>query len=347
MNPEEIRLPIIPNFQHSEGISNIAKALCKALPKVDAAKKDSTNPAFRSKYADLTSIVEAYKEELAQVGIVVMQPPSVGADGSALVTTILLHESGEWMASALSLKPVKTDPQGMGSAITYARRYGAQGMLGITADDDDGNAASGTGSREQQQQVAQQRVQQLRKPVMPEVDAHPPEAEAEAKADAYAGKWADARPERDMNRWRNEVNVTPLDVAELASAKNMDATKKAKPSVSFEMLEAFKVVKSELAKITGSDSKYYDLLGGFGYEKSSQIPTRELGQKVYKALNGVLTTLKRDRADREEVAELLLLKPGAWDVCKRHGYTAETISQIPNDELGALLVALREIKEKK
>jgi len=320
VNPEEIRLPIIPNCQHSDGISNIAKALCKALPKVDAAKKDSTNPAFRSKYADLTSIVEAYKEELAKVGIVVMQPPSVGADGSALVTTILLHESGEWMASALSLKPVKTDPQGMGSAITYARRYGAQGMLGITADDDDGNAACGTGSREQQQQVAQQRVQQLAKPVMPEVETFP--------------DWT-------------QRSVTPLDITELASAKVMDATKKASPSVSFEMLEAFKVVKAELAKITGSDAKYYDLLGGFGYEKSSQIPTRDLGQKVYKALNGVLTTLKRDRADREEVAELLLLKPGAWDVCKRHGYTAETISNIPNDELGALLVALREIKEKK
>lgn len=155
---------MIPNCQHSESITKIAAALAKALPAIDAAKKDASNPAFRSKYADLTSIVDAYKEQLGLVGIAVMQPPSSREDGSAVVTTILLHESGEWMSSELALRPVKTDPQGMGSAITYARRYGAQGMLGISADDDDGNAASGTGSKSAAQAVAGKRIEELKKP---------------------------------------------------------------------------------------------------------------------------------------------------------------------------------------
>jgi len=154
-------------------------------------------------------------------------------------------------------------------AMSAAYKYLCLQLFAIpTEGDNDADAHTPTPAS-----IAQQRIQQLRKPVMPEVDAHPER------------DWTQLDPEPALNPLpasQRSATVTPLDVAELASAKGMDATKKAKPSVSFEMLEAFKVVKSELAKITGSDSKYYDLLGGFGYEKSSQIPTRELGQKVYK-----------------------------------------------------------------
>ena len=174
---------MIPNCQHSESIGKIAAALAKALPAIDSAKKDASNPAFRSKYADLTSVVDAYKEQLAAVGIAVLQPPS-SREGEAVVTTILMHESGEWIASELALKPVKSDPQGMGSAITYARRYGAQGMLGITAEDDDGNAASGQGSHQAAQNVAQRRIADLKKP-QPVATAKPAGAVTEDLLKAY------------------------------------------------------------------------------------------------------------------------------------------------------------------
>lgn len=136
----------IINCRTSPQFDKIAKALVQALPKIEAAKKESVNPHLRNKYADLLSVTETARGPLATSGIVIMQPVS-SSPGQATVTTILLHESGQWMASELSLKPQKDDPQGVGSAITYARRYGLAGMLGMVADeDDDGNTASGVTS---------------------------------------------------------------------------------------------------------------------------------------------------------------------------------------------------------
>lgn len=153
---------MIPNTQHSEDITKIAAALGSALPKMEAATKDSKNPHFNSKYADLSAVMDACKPHLAAQGIVVMQPPATTEDGGAVsVSTVLLHNSGQWIASTLTLRPTKQDPQGMGSAITYARRYSLQSMLGIPAEDDDGNAASGTGGRDAAKAVADRKIAQL------------------------------------------------------------------------------------------------------------------------------------------------------------------------------------------
>jgi hypothetical protein len=154
---------MIPNTQHSEDITKIAAALGSALPKMEAATKDSKNPHFNSKYADLSAVMDACKPHLAAQGIVVMQPPATTEDGGAVsVSTVLLHNSGQWIASTLTLRPTKQDPQGMGSAITYARRYSLQSMLGIPAEDDDGNAASGTGSKDAAKAVADRKIAHLR-----------------------------------------------------------------------------------------------------------------------------------------------------------------------------------------
>ena len=125
----------------SETITKIAPALLKAQKAIKAALKDSTNPHFKSKYADLSSVIDAVKEPLNASGIMYLQGVEDAGSGVA-VETMLLHESGEWLSSTIKIPATKHDAQGYGSATTYARRYGLQAMCGVPAEDDDGNAAS-------------------------------------------------------------------------------------------------------------------------------------------------------------------------------------------------------------
>jgi len=119
----------------------LAKAFVAAQMATEAVKKAASNPAFRSKYADLAHVVEAVVPALNENGIAVIQSPSY--DGELVrVTTTLLHESGASVTGVLGLKPSKADPQGVGSAITYGRRYSLLAMTGAAPGDDDGNAAS-------------------------------------------------------------------------------------------------------------------------------------------------------------------------------------------------------------
>lgn len=125
-----------------------AKAFITAQKSMESIKKASSNPAFKSKYADLAEVVEAVVPALNEAGIGVLQFPSFNGD-MVSVTTILLHESGASVTGVLDLRPSKTDPQGVGSATTYGRRYSLQAMTGTAPEDDDGNAASGP--RQEQQ----------------------------------------------------------------------------------------------------------------------------------------------------------------------------------------------------
>lgn len=141
----------MPNCEHSSELEKISPALIAAIGEMESATKDASNPHFKSKYADLTSIMDVAKPALSKHGIAVLQPPVTALrEGGSDVTvaTILLHTSGQWIASKLTLAPQTETPQAIGSAITYARRYGLGGLLGMTAEDDDGNAAS-QGHRQQ------------------------------------------------------------------------------------------------------------------------------------------------------------------------------------------------------
>ena len=129
--------------EEKQSVNQIAPALLKAQRKIGAAKKETANPFFRSKYADLGSVMEACKEALNDEGIVVLQPVSSDNTGH-YVETILLHESGESLTSKMRLELSKTDMQQLGSAISYARRYGLQSMMFIPAEDND---AEGTMNR--------------------------------------------------------------------------------------------------------------------------------------------------------------------------------------------------------
>ena len=127
----------------SESIKELLTALAKAQGKISAAKKDSTNPHFKSKYADLAACWEAIKEPLSSNGLSLTQWVTTAEKGVSVVT-VLGHSSGEFMSSEATF-PVKDigNPQSMGSSITYARRYCLSAAIGLVADDDDdGNAAS-------------------------------------------------------------------------------------------------------------------------------------------------------------------------------------------------------------
>lgn len=131
------------NF-HSEVLTmqTISAAFVKAKRSFGPALKDKTNPAFRSKYADLGACIDAVESALLDNGIAAIQRTYEDATG-VTVETVFLHESGEQIeCGRLHVPAAKQDPQGYGSALTYARRYSLMAACGIAPDDDDGNAAT-------------------------------------------------------------------------------------------------------------------------------------------------------------------------------------------------------------
>jgi len=129
-------------MKKSEQVDKLAAALCKAQAEMGGAVKDAKNPFFKSSYADLTSVIKAIKEPFANNGLSYSQFPVTSEGGGGVgVVTVLLHSSGQWIESEFYLPLAKKDPQGGGSAITYARRYALQAMAGIPTADDDAEAA--------------------------------------------------------------------------------------------------------------------------------------------------------------------------------------------------------------
>jgi hypothetical protein len=126
-------------FEKSDSIANLTKALMLFSIKIGKIKKENTNPFFHSLYADLPAIQDAIADPLQESGLVVTQLPC----GDGLITMLAHAESGEYIMANSTMKPVKNDPQSMGSAITYQRRYSLAALLNLNIDkDDDGNAAS-------------------------------------------------------------------------------------------------------------------------------------------------------------------------------------------------------------
>ena len=126
----------------SDTINEIATALAKAQGEMAGARKDSANPFFKSKYADLASVWDACRDALTQHGLAVVQSPS--AEGQRVsVDTLLVHSSGQWMRGCVSVTAKDDSPQAIGSAITYLRRYALQSFVGVAPEEDDAEAAQG------------------------------------------------------------------------------------------------------------------------------------------------------------------------------------------------------------
>jgi len=127
-------------MNHSEQINELAAALSKAQGEITGAIRDSTNPHFRSKYADLSSVWDAIRAPFAKHGLSIVQGLSSNESG-VQCETLLAHSSGQWISSTLTIPADKQNAHGYGSAATYARRFGLQAIAGIAPIDDDGNAA--------------------------------------------------------------------------------------------------------------------------------------------------------------------------------------------------------------
>lgn len=132
-------------MQTSETINELAGALAKAQGEITGALKDSANPFFKSKYADLASCWDACRGPLSKNGLSVVQGLDV-SEGHLYLKTRLMHSTGQWISSTTPVTPKDDTPQGMGSALTYARRYALTAMVGVAQVDDDANAASGRGA---------------------------------------------------------------------------------------------------------------------------------------------------------------------------------------------------------
>lgn len=173
---------------HSESLKELAPALAKAQAAMKAATMDGENPHFRSRYATLASINDAVKKPLADHGLCVVQGVGAG-EGTAKVSTMILHSSGEWIASELAL-PVgeRATPQAIGSAITYGRRYGLAAMCGVVSDsDDDATAAEASANTSP--------VAVLRKTAIPA-----PAQTDEADEFEWRGKITDLTQKSDTNK---------------------------------------------------------------------------------------------------------------------------------------------------
>jgi hypothetical protein len=138
-------------MKKSESIAKITPAFLEAQQNIESVIKDSNNPYYKSKYADLTSVIEACKDKLNAQGIAILQP----INGMEL-ETILIHSSGEWYSSTTPIVvKEENNPQALGSAITYAKRYGLQSMVLLPAEDDDGNMATHNSTPKKEQNNCQ------------------------------------------------------------------------------------------------------------------------------------------------------------------------------------------------
>ncbi|OLF32059.1 single-stranded DNA-binding protein [Staphylococcus aureus] len=135
----------------SESITELNKALANFHKELKQPMKDANNPFFKSKYVPLENVVEAIDDVAPKFGLTYSQYPVTTDDGKVGISTVLLHESGEFIEyPPATTKPDKNTPQGVGSALTYMRRYSLSAVFGITSDqDDDGNEASGNAKAKQ------------------------------------------------------------------------------------------------------------------------------------------------------------------------------------------------------
>ena len=145
-------------IETSTDIKALTAGIIKVQGAISGVKRDGKNPHFRSTYATLENVLDTARPALQEAGIAFVQAPGQVIDGSVEVTTMLVHDSGEWMRSTLHVPLGKRDPQGVGSAITYGCRYSLMAMLGLPPTDDDAEGAmerGGNSNDRPAQQTAQ------------------------------------------------------------------------------------------------------------------------------------------------------------------------------------------------
>ncbi len=193
----------------SESIAALAAALAKAQGQMTHAAKDAQNPHFKAKYADLAAVWSAIREPLSANGLSVAQTVTQG-DGTVGVTSLLMHASGEWILSTLTMPVAQKTPQGYGSALTYARRYSLAALVGIAQDDDDGEA----GTRPSQSVMPPQ--QRRTRADMPSAAA------LMAKVERHLGAAVEAQPEPQPEDTGPEPGPTERALIAIGECQSME-----------------------------------------------------------------------------------------------------------------------------
>lgn len=143
----------------SESVAALAASLSAAQGELENATKNAANPHYKSRYADLAEVLNTVRPVFAKHGLSFIQMPLEVESGVAKLETVLMHKSGEWLSSVSSATLGRNDAQGVGSVITYLRRYSLAAMAGIAQEDDDGNAASG---KKKEELIGDAELSQLR-----------------------------------------------------------------------------------------------------------------------------------------------------------------------------------------
>ncbi len=182
-------------MQQSESIANLTKALVQVQAELKPVKRESTNDYLGTRYASLAECWEAVRALLTSNGLAVIQTMEPGTNGSVHVATTLAHTSGEWTRGVLDVHPVKADPQSLGSAISYGRRYSLAAVLGLASGDDDGEQAMNRSSQPAQprgqSQPTPNQGQQQRPPQSP-----PQSQGAQSQGQGQGQQWPASEKQR-------------------------------------------------------------------------------------------------------------------------------------------------------
>lgn len=189
-------------MNHSDDLSELAAALAAAQGELATVGKDASNPHFNSKFASLAAVVQAAHPITSKHGLAVTQSLGTAETSDGLIdtlTTLLTHKSGQWTSDTMRLHLTKADPQGHGSATTYARRYAHMAILGLAPEDDDGNAASSSHPAAQRPQQTTRRAPPARMPEMSPIAQMDPKrqllAACEGDKDMAARIWEEMNPD--------------------------------------------------------------------------------------------------------------------------------------------------------
>lgn len=205
-------------IETSPAIGNLMKALLSFQSAVEGVKRDSKNPHFKNSYASLESVVDTARPHLQANGLVFMQAPGRMFDGCIEVSTRIIHaESAEWVQSTMHMPLAKKDPQGAGSALTYAQRYSLMAALGLPPTDDDAETAYDRGgerprpqaSRHDKSAVVVEVMLEVIKDIRTRADVIDWQAKQKAEIDALD----DVSRERVLNAARNRVRELPREAA--------------------------------------------------------------------------------------------------------------------------------------
>lgn len=187
-------------MRQSENLTDLFAALSTAQGEIVGAPKDSKNPHLKAKYADLASVVSVIREPLAKNGLAYIQLVTV-SEKTVSVETMLTHKTGQFIAETLDLPLLQSTPQGVGSCITYGRRYSLMSMIGVAPEEDDGTAASERGPDERERGNE-------REPAKRDDHAVAQQEAADAEVRAYIGeckgKWATMRSQAELAAWWKE-----------------------------------------------------------------------------------------------------------------------------------------------